>query len=92
MINASRCGDEKVAQIISHPTKVVLNNSNLFMMARLRQFQQLLLQVQMVKTASDSANYDISYIMAEKMQKYDVKVTFKGNYTGSLTTVYNSKG
>ena len=24
----SRCGDVKVAQIISHPTKVVLNNSN----------------------------------------------------------------
>ena len=35
----SRCGDEKVAQIISHPTKVVLNNSNLFMMARLRHQQ-----------------------------------------------------
>ena len=83
----SRCGDVKVAQIISHPTKVVLNNSNFVYDGKVKT------PTVTVTSADgkivDSANYDISYANGRKdAGAYDVKVTFKGNYTGSLTTKF----
>lgn len=83
----SRCGDVKVAQIISHPTKVVLNNSNFVYDGKVKT------PTVTVTSADgkivDSANYDISYANGRKdAGTYDVKVTFKGNYTGSLTTKF----
>ena len=83
----SRCGDVKVAQIISHPTKVVLNNSNFVYDGKVKT------PTVTVTSADgkivDSANYDISYANGRKdAGTYDVQVTFKGNYTGSLTTKF----
>lgn len=83
----SRCGDEKVAQIISHPTKVVLNNSNFVYDGKVKTPTVTVTSAD-GKTV-DSANYDISYANGRKdAGTYDVKVTFKGNYTGSLTTKF----
>ena len=83
----SRCGDVKVAQIISHPTKVVLNNSNFVYDGKVKT-QTVTVTSADGKTV-DSANYDISYANGRKdAGTYDVKVTFKGNYTGSLTTKF----
>ena len=83
----SRCGDVKVAQIISHPTKVVLNNSNFVYDGKVKTPTVTVTSAD-GKTV-DSANYDISYANGRKdAGTYDVKVTFKGNYTGSLTTKF----
>lgn len=83
----SRCGDVKVAQIISHPTKVVLNNSNFVYDSKVKTPTVTVTSAD-GKTI-DSANYDISYANDRKdAGTYDVKVTFKGNYTGSLTTKF----
>ena len=83
----SRCGDVKVAQIISHPTKVVLNNSNFVYDGKIKTPTVTVTSAD-GKTI-DSANYDISYANGRKdAGTYDVKVTFKGNYTGSLTTKF----
>lgn len=83
----SRCGDVKVAQIISHPTKVVLNNSNFVYDGKVKTPTVTVTSAD-GKTI-DSANYDISYANDRKdAGTYDVKVTFKGNYTGSLTTKF----
>lgn len=83
----SRCGDVKVAQIISHPTKVVLNNSNFVYDGKIKTPTVTVTSAD-GKTV-DSANYDISYANGRKdAGTYDVKVTFKGNYTGSLTTKF----
>ena len=83
----SRCGDVKVAQIISHPTKVVLNNSNFVYDGKVKT-PTITVTSADGKTV-DSANYDISYANGRKdAGTYDVKVTFKGNYTGSLTTKF----
>ncbi len=83
----SRCGDVKVAQIISHPTKVVLNNSNFVYDSKVKTPTVTVTSAD-GKTV-DSANYDISYANGRKdAGTYDVKVTFKGNYTGSLTTKF----
>lgn len=83
----SRCGDVKVAQIISHPTKVVLNNSNFVYDSKVKTPTVTVTSAD-GKTI-DSANYDISYANGRKdAGTYDVKVTFKGNYTGSLTTKF----
>lgn len=83
----SRCGDEKVAQIISHPTKVVLNKSNFVYDGKVKTPTVTVTSAD-GKTV-DSANYDISYANGRKdAGTYDVKVTFKGNYTGSLTTKF----
>lgn len=83
----SRCGDVKVAQIISHPTKVVLNNSNFVYDGKVKTPTVTVTSAD-GKTI-DSANYDISYANGRKdAGTYDVKVTFKGNYTGSLTTKF----
>lgn len=83
----SRCGDVKVAQIISHPTKVVLNNSNFVYDGKVKTPTVTVTSAD-GKTV-DSANYDISYANGRKEAgTYDVKVTFKGNYTGSLTTKF----
>lgn len=83
----SRCGDVKVAQIISHPTKVVLNNSNFVYDGKVKTPTVTVTSAD-GKTV-DSANYDISYANGTKdAGTYDVKVTFKGNYTGSLTTKF----
>lgn len=83
----SRCGDVKVAQIISHPTKVVLNNSNFVYDGKVKKPTVTVTSAD-GKTV-DSANYDISYANGRKdAGTYDVKVTFKGNYTGSLTTKF----
>lgn len=83
----SRCGDVKVAQIISHPTKVVLNNSNFVYDGKVKTPTVTVTSAD-GKTV-DSANYDISYANDRKdAGTYDVKVTFKGNYTGSLTTKF----
>lgn len=82
-----RCGDVKVAQIISHPTKVVLNNSNFVYDGKVKTPTVTVTSAD-GKTV-DSANYDISYANGRKdAGTYDVKVTFKGNYTGSLTTKF----
>ena len=83
----SRCGDVKAAQIISHPTKVVLNNSNFVYDGKVKTPTVTVTSAD-GKTV-DSANYDISYANGRKdAGTYDVKVTFKGNYTGSLTTKF----
>ena len=83
----SRCGDVKVAQIISHPTNVVLNNSNFVYDGKVKTPTVTVTSAD-GKTV-DSANYDISYANGRKdAGTYDVKVTFKGNYTGSLTTKF----
>ena len=83
----SRCGDVKVAQIISHPTKVVLNNSNFVYDGKVKTPTVTVTSAD-GKTV-DSANYDISYANGRKdAGTYDVKVTFKGNCTGSLTTKF----
>ena len=83
----SRCGDVKVSQIISHPTKVVLNNSNFVYDGKVKTPTVTVTSAD-GKTV-DSANYDISYANGRKdAGTYDVKVTFKGNYTGSLTTKF----
>jgi hypothetical protein len=83
----SRCGDVKVAQIISHPTKVVLNKSNFVYDGKVKTPTVTVTSAD-GKTV-DSANYDISYANGRKdAGTYDVKVTFKGNYTGSLTTKF----
>lgn len=83
----SRCGNVKVAQIISHPTKVVLNNSNFVYDGKVKTPTVTVTSAD-GKTV-DSANYDISYANGRKdAGTYDVKVTFKGNYTGSLTTKF----
>ena len=83
----SRCGDVKVAQIISHPTNVVLNNSNFVYDGKVKTPTVTVTSAD-GKTV-DSANYDISYANDRKdAGTYDVKVTFKGNYTGSLTTKF----
>ena len=83
----SRCGDVKVSQIISHPTKVVLNNSNFVYDGKVKSPTVTVTSAD-GKTV-DSANYDISYANGRKdAGTYDVKVTFKGNYTGSLTTKF----
>ena len=83
----SRCGDVKVAQIISHPTKVVLNNSNFVYDGKVKTPTVTVTSAD-GKTI-DSANYDISYANGRKdAGTYDVKVTFKGNCTGSLTTKF----
>ena len=83
----SRCGDVKVSQIISHPTKVVLNNSNFVYDGKVKTPTVTVTSAD-GKTI-DSANYDISYANGRKdAGTYDVKVTFKGNYTGSLTTKF----
>ena len=83
----SRCGDVKVAQIISHPTNVVLNNSNFVYDGKVKTPTVTVTSAD-GKTI-DSANYDISYANGRKdAGTYDVKVTFKGNYTGSLTTKF----
>lgn len=83
----SRCGDVKAAQIISHPTKVVLNNSNFVYDGKIKTPTVTVTSAD-GKTI-DSANYDISYANGRKdAGTYDVKVTFKGNYTGSLTTKF----
>lgn len=83
----SRCGDVKVSQIISHPTKVVLNNSNFVYDGKVKTPTVTVTSAD-GKTI-DSANYDISYANDRKdAGTYDVKVTFKGNYTGSLTTKF----
>lgn len=83
----SRCVDVKVAQIISHPTKVVLNNSNFVYDGKVKTPTVTVTSAD-GKTV-DSANYDISYANGRKdAGTYDVKVTFKGNYTGSLTTKF----
>ena len=83
----SRCGDVKVAQIISHPTKVVLNNSNFVYDGKVKTPTVTVTSAD-GKTV-DSANYDISYANGRKdAGTYDVKVTFKGDYTGSLTTKF----
>lgn len=83
----SRCGDVKVAQIISHPTKVVLNNNNFVYDSKVKTPTVTVTSAD-GKTI-DSANYDISYANDRKdAGTYDVKVTFKGNYTGSLTTKF----
>lgn len=83
----SRCGDVKVAQIISHPTKVVLNNSNFVYDGKVKTPTVTVTSAD-GKTV-DSANYDILYANGRKdAGTYDVKVTFKGNYTGSLTTKF----
>lgn len=83
----SRCGDVKVAQIISHPTKVVLNNSNFVYDGKIKTPTVTVTSAD-GKTI-DSANYDISYANGRKdAGTYDVEVTFKGNYTGSLTTKF----
>ena len=83
----SRCGDVKVAQIISHPTKVVLNNSNFVYDGKVKTPTVTVTSAD-GKTV-DSANYDISYANGRKdAGTYDVKVSFKGNYTGSLTTKF----
>lgn len=83
----SRCGDVKVAQIISHPTNVVLNNSNFVYDGKVKTPTVTVTSAD-GKTV-DSANYDISYANGRKNAgTYDVKVTFKGNYTGSLTTKF----
>ena len=83
----SRCGDVKVEQIISHPTNVVLNNSNFVYDGKVKTPTVTVTSAD-GKTV-DSANYDISYANGRKdAGTYDVKVTFKGNYTGSLTTKF----
>lgn len=83
----SRCGDVKVAQIILHPTNVVLNNSNFVYDGKVKTPTVTVTSAD-GKTV-DSANYDISYANGRKdAGTYDVKVTFKGNYTGSLTTKF----
>lgn len=83
----SRCGDVKAAQIISHPIKVVLNNSNFVYDGKVKTPTVTVTSAD-GKTV-DSANYDISYANGRKdAGTYDVKVTFKGNYTGSLTTKF----
>ncbi len=83
----SRCGDVKVAQIISQPTNVVLNNSNFVYDGKVKTPTVTVTSAD-GKTV-DSANYDISYANGRKdAGTYDVKVTFKGNYTGSLTTKF----
>lgn len=83
----SRCGDVKVAQIILHPTNVVLNNSNFVYDGKVKTPTVTVTSAD-GKTI-DSANYDISYANDRKdAGTYDVKVTFKGNYTGSLTTKF----
>ena len=83
----SRCGDVKVAQIISHPTNVVLNNSNFVYDGKVKTPTVTVTSAD-GKTV-DSANYDISYANGRKEAgTYDVKVTLKGNYTGSLTTKF----
>ena len=83
----SRCGDVKAAQIISHPTNVVLNNSNFVYDGKVKTPTVTVTSAD-GKTV-DSANYDISYANGRKdAGTYDVKVTFKGNYTGSLTTKF----
>lgn len=83
----SRCGDVKAAQIISHPTKVVLNNSNFVYDGKVKTPTVTVTSAD-GKTV-DSANYDISYANGRKdAGTYDVKVTFKGNYTGSLTAKF----
>lgn len=83
----SRCGDVKVAQIISHPTNVVLNNSNFVYDGKVKTPTVTVTSAD-GKTV-DSSNYDISYANGRKdAGTYDVKVTFKGNYTGSLTTKF----
>lgn len=83
----SRCGDVKIAQIISHPTNVVLNNSNFVYDGKVKTPTVTVTSAD-GKTV-DSANYDISYANGRKdAGTYDVKVTFKGNYTGSLTTKF----
>ena len=83
----SRCGNVKVAQIISHPTKVVLNKSNFVYDGKVKTPTVTVTSAD-GKTV-DSANYDISYANGRKdAGTYDVKVTFKGNYTGSLTTKF----
>lgn len=83
----SCCGDVKVAQIISHPTNVVLNNSNFVYDGKVKTPTVTVTSAD-GKTV-DSANYDISYANGRKdAGTYDVKVTFKGNYTGSLTTKF----
>ena len=83
----SRCGDVKAAQIISHPIKVVLNNSNFVYDGKVKTPTVTVTSAD-GKTI-DSANYDISYANGRKdAGTYDVKVTFKGNCTGSLTTKF----
>ena len=83
----SRCGDVKVAQIFSHPTKVVLNNSNFVYDGKVKTPTVTVTSAD--GETVDSANYDISYANGRKdAGTYDVKVTFKGNYTGSLTTKF----
>ena len=79
----SRCGDVKVAQIISHPTKVVLNNSNFVYDGKVK-------TPTVTVTSADGKTVDsaISIWNIIISRTYDVKVTFKGNYTGSLTTKF----
>lgn len=60
----SRCGDVKVAQIISHPTKVVLNNSNFVYDGKVKTPTVTVTSAD-GKTI-DSANYDISYANGRK--------------------------
>lgn len=83
----SRCGDVKAAQIISHPTKVVLNKNNFVYDGKIK--TPTVTVVSADGKTIDSANYDVSYANGRKDAGiYDVKVTFKGNYTGSLTTKF----
>ena len=88
MINeCTSCGHVETIQVISHPKQLRLNK-NKFVYDGKTKTPSIVVTDANGKVISPS-NYDVSYGSGRKdAGTYNVKVTFKGNYTGTMTAKF----
>lgn len=83
----SNCGHVETIQVISHPKQLRLSKNNYVYDGKVKTPSIVVVDAN-GKTIS-SSNYVVSYDKGRKdAGTYNVKVTFKGNYTGTMTTKF----
>lgn len=83
----SICGHVGKTQVISHPKKLGLNKSKFVYDGKTKTPSVVVTGAN--GKAISSSNYTVSYAKGRiNAGTYNVKVTFKGNYTGTMTTKF----